>query len=90
MNPERPPVPRPRGAAPPVLPQSTTPRERRLLRAAVTCPRCASRPAMRVTPALVEALAGTDPAARVATYQCHRRGCGALYDLTAAAFQDAS
>ncbi|HLL81156.1 MAG TPA: hypothetical protein VK420_00840 [Longimicrobium sp.] len=64
--------------------------DRRLLRVAASCPRCASRPALRVTPAAVRALDGTDPAIRVGTYQCQRRGCGALYDLSAEAFQKAS
>lgn len=64
--------------------------DRRLLRVAASCPRCASRPALRVTPVAVRALDGTDPAIRVGTYQCQRRGCGALYDLSAEAFQKAS
>jgi hypothetical protein len=64
--------------------------ERRLLRVAASCPRCSSRPALRVTPAVVRALASTLPATRVATYQCQRRGCGAVYDVTAEAFQKAS
>jgi hypothetical protein len=81
------PVPRP---TPPVLPPAAAREERRLLRVAATCPRCSSRPAMRVTPALVEAMAALGADTRVATYQCQRRGCGTVYDLSAGAFQNAS
>lgn len=59
----------------------------RLLRPAATCPRCGARPALRITPLLVAAVAGQPAGARVATYQCQRRGCGAVYDLTAQACQ---
>ena len=61
----------------------------RLLRPAVSCPRCGARPAMRVTPAAVRALDGQPAAMRIGTYQCQRRGCGAIYDIGAAAFQRA-
>jgi hypothetical protein len=81
--------PAPRTAAP-LPPPATDGADRRLLRVAASCPRCSSRPALRVTPAVVRALDGTDPAVRVGTYQCQRRGCGALYDLSAEAFQKAS
>lgn len=94
MNPEsypalriRRPAPRP---VPPVLPPAAERDDRRLLRVAASCPRCASRPALRVTPAVVSALAATEAGTRVGTYQCQRRGCGALYDLTVEAFQNAS
>ena len=80
-------APRPRA---PVPPPGAKGADRRLLRVAASCPRCASRPALRVTPAVVRALDGTDPTIRVGTYQCQRRGCGALYDLSAGAFQKAS
>jgi hypothetical protein len=66
------------------------PSEPRLLRPAATCPRCGARPAMRVTEAMVEALAGHPADERVGTYQCQRRGCGAIYDLTADAYLLAS
>ena len=66
------------------------PQEPRLLRPAATCPRCGARPAMRVTEAMVEALAGHPADERVGTYQCQRRGCGAIYDLTASAYLHAS
>ena len=62
----------------------------RLLRLAASCPRCGSRPAVRVTQAVVQAMARQPPGARLGTYQCHRRRCGAIFDLTARAFQQAS
>ncbi len=62
----------------------------RLLRVAASCPRCGARPAMRVTEAMVEALAGADAGMRLGTYQCQRRGCGAIYDLVASAYLRAS
>jgi len=58
-----------------------------LLRVAANCPRCGASPALRVTQAMVHALAvGTEPGVRVGTYQCQRRGCGAIYDLDAGAY----
>jgi hypothetical protein len=57
-----------------------------LLRVAASCPRCGTRPALRVTPAIVSALAGAEAGMRVGTYQCQRRGCGAIYDLDAEAY----
>ena len=57
-----------------------------LLRPAAACPRCGARPAMRVTAAMVHAMRGHPADERVATYQCQRRGCGAVYDLTADAY----
>ena len=57
-----------------------------LLRPAAACPRCGARPAMRVTAAMVHALRDRPADERVATYQCQRRGCGAVYDLTADAY----
>jgi hypothetical protein len=62
----------------------------RLLRPAAACPRCGARPAMRVTQVLVHALDGQPAGARVGTYQCQRRGCGAIYDISVAAYQRAS
>ncbi|HET7232844.1 MAG TPA: hypothetical protein VFJ16_22735 [Longimicrobium sp.] len=64
--------------------------EGRLLRPAAACPRCGARPAMRVTAALVRALDGQAATVRVATYQCQRRGCGAIYDISAGAYLRAS
>ena len=60
-----------------------------LLRPAATCPRCGSRPALRLTEPLVAAVAGQPATRRMATYQCQRRGCGAVYDLAAEAFRAA-
>lgn len=62
----------------------------RLLRLAASCPQCGSRPAVRVTRAVVEAMARQQPDTRLATYQCHRRRCGAIFDILARAFQQAS
>jgi hypothetical protein len=45
---------------------------------------------VRVTPAVVQAMARQAPDARMGTYQCHRRRCGAIFDLAARAFQQAS
>jgi hypothetical protein len=72
----------------PALPEDPVPG--RLLRLAASCPRCGSRPAVRVAPEVVQALAAHAPQARLATYQCQRRRCGAIFDLTARAFQEAS
>jgi len=65
-------------------------RARRLLRPASTCPRCGSRPALRVSEAAVRLADGAAPQERLVTYQCQRRGCGTIYDVTAAGFQKAS
>jgi hypothetical protein len=80
-------VRRPEAHVPPPEPAS---REPRLLKPAAACPRCGARPAMRVTDAMVGALAGHPANERVGTYQCQRRGCGAIYDLTANAYLLAS
>jgi hypothetical protein len=62
----------------------------RLLRPAVTCPRCGARPALRVTREIVAALAGTPAVTCVGSYQCQRRGCGDVYPITADAYHRAS
>lgn len=72
-------------AASPTPSSSPAPDPVRLLRLAATCPRCGARPAMRVTEALVRAMQREDAETRIATYQCQRRGCGAVYDIAAAA-----
>jgi hypothetical protein len=77
-------VRRPAAAVPPAAPPAPDPEV--LLRPAAACPRCGARPAMRVTAALVHALRDRPADERVATYQCQRRGCGAVYDLTAGAY----
>ncbi|CAN5761879.1 MAG: hypothetical protein M3418_11365 [Gemmatimonadota bacterium] len=61
----------------------------RLLRLAVSCPECGARPALRITEAAAQAVAEEPPEKRLGTYQCHRRRCGRVYDLTAAAYQTA-
>ena len=81
-------VRRPAAALPPT-PAPPAPDADALLRPAAACPRCGARPAMRVTAAMVQALRGRPASERVATYQCQRRGCGAVYDLTAHAYHPA-
>jgi len=78
--------PRRRVVARPAAPAVTPAPESELLRPAAACPRCGARPAMRVTGAMVSAFAGHAPDERVGTYQCQRRGCGNVYDLTASAY----
>jgi hypothetical protein len=56
----------------------------RLLRLAVSCPRCGSRPALRLTASAAGVLQSHAQGTRLGTYQCQRRGCGAIYDLTSA------
>ncbi|HEV2734500.1 MAG TPA: hypothetical protein VGV85_06655 [Longimicrobiaceae bacterium] len=53
----------------------------RLVRLTTSCPRCGSRPAMRVTEDLVRGIHTPEELTRIGTYQCHRRGCGTIYDL---------
>jgi hypothetical protein len=90
-----PPVRRVRRLAPGFGPPAAAPQpepgaDGRLLRPAAACPRCGARPAMRVTQVMVHALDGQPAGARVATYQCQRRGCGAIYDISVAAYLRAS
>jgi hypothetical protein len=61
-----------------------------LLRPTASCPRCGSRPALRATEALRDAVGGRPLAERLATYQCQRRACGAVYPLTVGNIADAS
>lgn len=68
------------GGTPPPAPFKT-PSPGRLFRLAVSCPKCGSRPALRVTEEVVRGLARDTGDARIGTYQCHRRGCGTIYDL---------
>lgn len=62
----------------------------RLLRVSASCPRCGSRPALRITPEAAEAARGKPPDTRLGTFQCQRKKCGEIYDLTARAYQMAS
>ncbi len=73
----------PRPAAPTETPADDA---RPLLRLAAVCPRCGSRPALRVTEELVRALKEAPGETRLGTYQCQRRGCGTIYDLVAEAY----
>jgi hypothetical protein len=71
-------------------PESTRDREAleedHLLRLASNCPRCGSRPALRITGEMAKLLTHEAQGARLGTYQCQRRGCGAIYDLVAGEF----
>lgn len=69
--------------------QEQVPTER-LLRVAASCPRCGARPALRITAAAAKAAESRPPTARMGTYQCQRRGCGTIYDLTAGAYQNST
>ncbi len=72
------------------LPPLGAPGQGRLLRLAVWCPRCGTRPALRITEAAAQAVENEPPEKRLGTYQCHRRRCGMIYDLTAEAYQSAA
>jgi hypothetical protein len=74
----------------PIRALSQEPASGRLLRLAASCPHCGSRPAVRVAAEVVQAMSAHPPGARLATYQCQRRRCGAIFDLTAQAFQQAT
>jgi hypothetical protein len=54
---------------------------------AVTCPRCGSRPALRLSEALVEAFPDESGSREIGSYKCQRRGCGYIYRITAAALR---
>jgi len=71
-------------------PEAAGDAEGRLLRPAAACPRCGARPALRVTAAMVRAVDAVPAHVRVGTYQCQRRGCGAIYDINVGAYQRAS
>ena len=78
----RPPAPWAPGSAA----QDGEPSQAQLLRLASNCPRCGSRPALRITGEVARLLADEAQGARLGTYQCQRRGCGAIYDLVAGEF----
>ena len=63
------------------VPRRGEPRGGRLVRLNTSCPRCGSRPALRVTEDLVRGMNAPGELTRIGTYQCHRRGCGTIYDL---------
>lgn len=62
----------------------------RLLRLMAVCPTCGTRPALRITAEMVLDAQHHPPDRPLSTYQCHRRGCGRVYPLTARAYQQAS
>ena len=49
------------------------------------CPRCGTRPALRVEEWVVRRLEGEPPGRRVGSYKCQRRNCGMIYDITTGA-----
>ncbi|HEX7239007.1 MAG TPA: hypothetical protein VF263_01965 [Longimicrobiaceae bacterium] len=57
------------------------PHSGRLLRIATSCPRCGSRPALRITEEAARGLGGHAQRTRLGTYQCQHRGCKTIYDL---------
>lgn len=61
----------------------------RLLRLAARCPDCGARPALRISASAAADARRHAPGERLGTYQCHRRRCGTVYDLRAAAYQRA-
>ncbi len=65
--------------------EETPPSAGRLTRLNASCPRCGSRPALRITEELARAVRASGRSARIGTYQCQRRGCGHIYDLSAQA-----
>ena len=62
----------------------------RLLRLDARCPRCGCYPALRTVEGEPARYRDDPPERLVGTYQCQRRGCGMVYDLTAEAYQRAS
>ena len=62
----------------------------RLLRLAAACPKCGSRPALRITDKLAAAVEVQQPETVLTTYQRQRRACGHVYEITAAAYQASS
>lgn len=65
------------------------PESGRMRAPAVSCPRCGSRPALRVSEPLIERVEDLPPEQRVASYKCQRRTCGEIYEIPAAAYQKA-
>ena len=58
-------------------------RAERLVPIRAVCPKCGARPALRLTERIIRLLTSLSVKGRLGTYQCHRRGCGAIYDLPA-------
>ena len=58
-----------------------------LVRLSVTCPKCGTRPALRLERHVLGVLAAHPDGQRLATYQCQRRGCGTVYDVPSEAFR---
>lgn len=62
----------------------------RLLRLAVRCPSCGASPPIRVSVSERDAHAGDDPERLVATLQCHRRHCQAIFEIRSRDIQRAA
>lgn len=60
----------------------------RLLCPAVRCPGCTKRPRVRITEDVARQHDGDPPGRLLQTYQC--QFCGRVYDVTAAAYQQAA
>jgi hypothetical protein len=67
-------------------PREEEPSGAQLLRLASNCPRCGCRPALRISREVARLLTDEAHGALLGTYQCQRRGCGAIYDLVAGEF----
>lgn len=52
-----------------------------LLRVQANCPRCGTRPALRLTKTASTVLNACEANTLVATVQCQRRGCSAIYEI---------
>lgn len=79
--------PRPPGAhAPEGAAREEEPSGAQLLRLASNCPRCGCRPALRISGEVARILTDEAQGTLLGTYQCQRRGCGAIYDLVAGEF----
>ena len=62
----------------------------RLLRLAVSCPRCGSRPSVRITEQMRDMMMRAERDELMESVQCQRRQCACIYEVTARAFQLAS
>jgi hypothetical protein len=62
----------------------------KLLRLRTRCPSCGSTPALRITERVARDAGAYESTEPLATYQCQRRRCGAVYVLSAHAYQNAS
>lgn len=61
-----------------------------LLALDLACPRCGTRPNIRILPALAELVSGVDPDQVVGTWGCQGRQCSEKVLITAGMLQRAS